>query len=49
MQRPPAYHLTLRFNEQVRGELALEALWSHPTLEGPYADPEPLQKVPVTA
>lgn len=46
MQRRPAYDLTLRFNEQIRGEVALEALWSHPTLDGPYSESV---KVPIEA
>ena len=47
MQRPPAYDLTLRFNEQIRTEVALEALWQHPSLEGPYTYGEDEQPVEV--
>jgi hypothetical protein len=49
MQRPPAYDLTLRFNEQISAEFALEVLWGHPSLDGPYSGSKPPERIPVSA
>jgi len=38
VQRQPAYDLTLRFNEGVRLQVAVDQLWAHPKLDGPYVE-----------